>query len=151
MESIEPVEKSYSHIDMETFVFPHPYSVAEMTTDSLFHFGRLGSVLVRLRLSEVRCTDSNFDWPSLVFPEPYILVVPTDTTNYEDGLFKEAHRVKKKLSRVVLPPARHRVFTDCRMMIVVMDEGRHEDGVLLYNCQHLMKDFFKFYREGGNE
>jgi hypothetical protein len=61
MESIEPVEKSYSHIDMETFVFPHPYSVAEMTTDSLFHFGRLGSVLVRLRLSEVQCTDSNFD------------------------------------------------------------------------------------------
>ncbi len=76
-------------------------------------------------------------------------MVPTDTTNYEDGLFKEAHRVKKKLSRVVLPPARDRVFTDCRMMIVVMDEGRHTDGVLMYNCQHLMKDFFKFYREGG--
>jgi hypothetical protein len=55
--------------------------------------------------------------PSLVFPEAYMLVVPTDAKHYEDGLFKEDHRVKKELSRVVLPPAQDRVFTDCRMMM----------------------------------
>ena len=44
-------------------------------------------------------------------------VVPTDAKHYEDGLFKEDHRVKKELSRVVLAPAQDRVFTDCRMMM----------------------------------
>jgi hypothetical protein len=83
-------------------------------------------------------------FPSVVFPEPYMFVVPTHSKHFEEGLLREAHRVKKEQSLGVLPPARDRVFTDCRMIIVVLDEGRHVHVVLLWNRQHMIKDFFKF-------
>jgi hypothetical protein len=37
----------------------------------------------------------------------------------EDGLFRTAHMLKKELNHGVLPPSQDRVFTDCRMIIVV--------------------------------
>ena len=75
---------------------------------------------------------------TVVFPEAYMFVVPTDSKYFENGLFRKGHRVKKEQSLGVLPPARDRVFTDCRMMITVT--------ILLWNRQHMIKDFSKFYR-----
>ncbi len=69
--------------------------------------------------------------PGLVFPEVYMLVVPMVAKHDEEGLFEEAHTLKKEISRVALLPAQDRVFTECRMMIVVLDEERHGDGVFL--------------------
>jgi hypothetical protein len=88
--------------------------------------------------------------PGLVFPESYMLVAPMGVKHDEEGLLEEDHMLKKELSRVTLLPTQDRVFTDCRMMIVVLDEERHANGVLLWNRQHMVRDFFEFYREGGN-
>jgi hypothetical protein len=88
--------------------------------------------------------------PGLVFPEEYMRVVPMGAKHDEEGLFEEAHTLKKELSRVPLLSTQDRVFTDCRMMIVVLNEERHADCVLLWNRQHMVRAFFEFYREGGN-
>jgi hypothetical protein len=87
--------------------------------------------------------------PGLELPEAYMLVVPTGDKHDEDLVFKEAHTLKKKLSEGVLPPSQERAFTDCIMMIVVLDEERHAKKALHDNRKWMMTDFFKFYKEGG--
>jgi hypothetical protein len=83
--------------------------------------------------------------PGLVFPEAYMLVVPMGAKHDEEGLFEEVHTLKKELSRVaLLPTAQDCVFTDCRMMIELLDEERHTDGVLLWNRQHDHRDKLVF-------
>ena len=71
--------------------------------------------------------------PGLVFPEEYMLVVAECERHAEENLFKAAHALKKDLSRGVLSPARERVFRECTMMIMVLDEERHSKKALEVN------------------